>query len=233
MLAGLSPWGILSMPPLLRNGRRRNQGERQRRPCGSATACNCFPYEPHHRFSPRTRFSLARRSTRGRSGETPESRWPAAVLVCAPLRNRCRVAYDRFWRGGMDILLRPFRPQVSGRSRSFSVTQLSVRNGSSCPSADLLGPTTTASRSILTALTTAPTSRARPVTRRAPRGSIPTVRTSKAHVPMSAMIPIIPTRTSLGKSFIPPRTPGSVHSRISVPSARITTLPWTRSRNTT
>ena len=50
------------------------------------------PSEEDHRRVSRERATLpthsllatACRSTRGRSGETPESRWPAAVLVCAP-----------------------------------------------------------------------------------------------------------------------------------------------------
>ena len=80
------------------------------------------------------------------------------------------------------------------------------------------GPTTTASRSISTASTTAPTSRARHDIRRAPRGFIPAVRASTALAPTSAMIPTIPTRTSPGKFFIRPKTLGLVQSRISVPS---------------
>ena len=45
--------------------------------------------------------------------------------------------------------------------------------------------------------------------------------------------PTIPTRISLGKISIRPKTLGSVHSRIWVRSVRITISPWTRSRNTT
>jgi hypothetical protein len=67
----------------------------------------------------------------------------------------------------------------------------------------------------------------------APRGSTSTARPFKALAPTSAMIQRTPTRTSLGKSFIPLRTPGSGHSRTLAPSARITISLWTRSRNTT
>jgi arylsulfatase A-like enzyme len=95
------------------------------------------------------------------------------------------------------------------------------------------GRTTTASRSILIALTTAPTSWARRGIRRAPRGSMSTVRASPALAPTSAMIPRTPTSISPGNTCILPKTPGSVHSRILVPSARPTTSPWTHSRNTT
>ena len=65
------------------------------------------------------------------------------------------------------------------------------------------------------------------------RGSISTVRTSAVLAPTSAAIPQTPISISLGNTSIPPRTPGSAQSRISVASVRSTTSPWTRSRNTT
>ena len=42
-----------------------------------------------------------------------------------------------------------------------------------------------------------------------------------------------PHCTSPGNTCIPRRTLGSAHRPISAPSARLTTSPWTRSRNTT
>ena len=94
--------------------------------------------------------------------------------------------------------------------------------------------TTTASRSISTASTTAPTSWARHGIRRAPRGSISTVRASPALAPTSAMIPRTPTSTSLGKylytakdTWLGPTAESRRHRLVS------TTSPWTRSRNTT
>ncbi len=93
--------------------------------------------------------------------------------------------------------------------------------------------TTTASRSISTASTTAPTSWARRGIRRAPHGFIPMVRDSPVFAPTSVMIPRTPTCISPGSTCILLKTLGSVRRRISVPSVRPTTSPWTPSRNTT
>jgi hypothetical protein len=59
MLAGLSQWGILSMPP---DFCATADAEIKMSASAAHTATRphaiCFPYEPHHRFSRRTRFSL-------------------------------------------------------------------------------------------------------------------------------------------------------------------------------
>jgi arylsulfatase A-like enzyme len=92
---------------------------------------------------------------------------------------------------------------------------------------------TMASRSISIASTTAPTSQARRSTRRARRGFMSTARPSPAPALTSATIPRTPISISPGSTFIPPRTLGLVRRQTSAPSARPTTSPWTRSRNTT
>ena len=50
---------------------------------------------------------------------------------------------------------------------------------------------------------------------------------------ISAAIPRTPSSKSPGNTCTPPRIPGSVHSRISEPSARPTASPSIHSRNTT
>ena len=78
----------------------------------------------------------------------------------------------------------------------------------------VLGRTMTASRSISTALTTAPTFWARQNIPRATDGSTSTVNPSVVLAPMSAAIPRTPISKSPGNTCIRPRTPGSVPSRI-------------------
>ena len=70
------------------------------------------------------------------------------------------------------------------------------------------GKTTTASRSTSTALTTAPTSWARPSTRRGIRGSTSTARISWVRGLTLAAIPTTTIYTSRGSTSIRPRTPG-------------------------
>jgi arylsulfatase len=84
------------------------------------------------------------------------------------------------------------------------------------------GRTMTASLSISTALTRAPISWARHRIRPVTHLFISTAKPSPARALTSAAIPRTPISKLRGNTSIPPKTPGSGHSRISAPSGRST-----------
>jgi arylsulfatase A-like enzyme len=94
------------------------------------------------------------------------------------------------------------------------------------------GRTTTASRSTSTASTTALTSSGRQSILPGDRGSTSMAKASWERAWTSAVIQTTPISTSRGNICGRPRTRGSGWSRTWARSARFTTSPWTRSRNT-